>query len=214
MKQRSRINFRDESGKGIVDLLITLVVIAIITSVAVVGIVSARDNMRLSNSAGVLSAYMEKTRLAAIRCHCSTTLQISSVQSYSATGPLRSPNSETMTIPLDSGVTFQGLTLPVTITFDWRGRADNDYHLTLINSRGSRTVDISGGGDIKINSTADYSYISPIQANLPTNLSDAATDSYVTNYANNNSNSNSNSNTNTSTSTKKTNLKNHHNPKK
>ncbi len=184
-------------------MLITLVVIAIVTSFAVVGIVSARNNLRLSNSSRVLSSYLEKTRLAAIRCHCSTTVQISSTGSYSITGPLRSPTSETLTIPLDPDVTFQGLTLPLTITLDWRGRADNDYHLAIANSQGTRTVDLSGGGDIRVNSTASYTSAPTIQANLPTNLSDAAADSYVTTYANNNTNT-----------TPPANPKNHKKPKK
>ncbi len=188
MKQSRHIDFQDESGKGFVDLLITLVVIGIVTSFAVVGVVSARDNMRLSNSARILTSYIEKTRLAAIRCHCSTTLQISSTGTYSVTGPVRSATSETMTIPLDKNVVFQGVTLPLTITFDWRGRPDNDYHLTVSNSQGTRNVDLSGGGDIRVNSSANYSYAPTIQANLPTNLSDGAADSYVTSYANNNSN--------------------------
>lgn len=205
MKQSKRINLHDESGKSIVDLLITVVVIAIVTSFAVVGIVSARNNLRLSNSSRVLSTYLEKTRLAAIRCHCSTTVQITSTGSYSVTGPLRSPTSETMTIPLDPDVTFQGLTLPLTITFDWRGRADNDYHLAISNSQGTRTVDLSGGGDIRVNSTASYTYAPTIQANLPTNLSDATADSYVTSYANNNSNT---------PATPPANPKNHKKPKK
>jgi len=188
MKQSNRINFQDEAGKSVLDMLITLVVVAIVSSFAVVGVVAARDSMRLSNSARVLTAYMEKTRLAAVRCHCSTTLQISTTGSYSVSGPLRSATTETMTLPLDTNVTFQGLTLPLTITFDWRGRADNDYHLTLTNSQGTRTVDVSGGGDIRTDSSATYSYSPTIQANLPTNLSDAAADSYVTSYANNNTN--------------------------
>ena len=186
MKQSNRINFQDEAGKSLLDVMITLVVIAIVSSFGVVGIVAARDSMRLSNSARVLTSYMEKTRLAAVRCHCSTTLQISTTGSYSVSGPLRSATTETMTLPLDTNVTFQGLTLPLTITFDWRGRADNDYHLTLSNSQGTRTVDLSGGGDIRTDSSATYSYSPTIQANLPTNLSDAAADSYVTSYANNN----------------------------
>ena len=186
MKQSNRINFQDEAGKSVLDILITLVVVAIISSFAIVGVVAARDSMRLSNSARVLTSYMEKTRLAAIRCHCSTTVQISTTGCYSVSGPLRSATTETMTLPLDTNVTFQGLTLPLTITFDWRGRADNDYHLTLSNSQGTRTVDLSGGGDIRTNSSATYSYTPTIQDNLPTNLSDAAADSYVTSYANNN----------------------------
>src|SRR6266498_4881415 len=142
MTQSNRINFRHESGKGIIDLMITVVVIAVVTSFTVIGVVAARNNLRLSNSSRVLSSYLEKARLAAIRCHCSTTVQISSTGSYSVTGPLRSPTSETMTIPLDPDVTFQGLTLPLTITFDWRGRPDNDYHLAISNSQGTRTVDL------------------------------------------------------------------------
>jgi len=188
MKQSNRINFQDEAGKSVLDMLITLVVVAIVSSFAVVGVVAARDSMRLSNSARVLTAYMEKTRLAAVRCHCSTTLQISTTGSYSVSGPLRSATTETMTLPLDTNVTFQGLTLPLTITFDWRGRAESDYHLTLTNPQGTRTVDVSGGGDIRTDSSATYSYSPTIQANLPTNLSDAAADSYVTSYANNNTN--------------------------
>jgi len=203
MKQSNRINFQDEAGKSVLDILITLVVVAIVSSFAVVGVVAARDSMRLSNSARVLTAYMEKTRLAAVRCHCSTTLQISITGSYSVSGPLRSATTETMTLPLDTNVTFQGLTLPLTITFDWRGRADNDYHLTLTNSQGTRTVDVSGGGDIRTDSSATYSYSPTIQANLPTNLSDAAADSYVTSYANNNTNT-----------TPPPNPKNHKKPKK
>ena len=203
MKQSNRINFQDEAGKSVLDMLITLVVVAIVSSFAVVGVVAARDSMRLSNSARVLTAYMEKTRLAAVRCHCSTTLQISTTGSYSVSGPLRSATTETMTLPLDTNVTFQGLTLPLTITFDWRGRADNDYHLTLTNSQGTRTVDVSGGGDIRTDSSATYSYSPTIQANLPTNLSDAAADSYVTTYANNNTNT-----------TPPPNPKNHKKPKK
>src|SRR5581483_9361795 len=77
-----------------------------------------------------------------------------------------------------------------------------DYHLTVSNSQGTRNVDLSGGGDIRVNSSANYSYAPTIQANLPTNLSDGAADSYVTSYANNNSN------------TPPANPKNHKKPKK
>src|SRR5439155_16004740 len=109
--------------------------ITIVTSSALVKITAARDGLRLANSAQVLSAYMEKARLAAIRCHCSTTIQISSTDSYTVTAPLKSASTETINFPLEPNVTFQGLTLPLTITFDWRGRADQDYHLTLRNTQ-------------------------------------------------------------------------------
>ena len=63
---------KGEAGMSVVDMLITLTIIGIVTSFAVVNINVARDGLRLTNSAQVLSAYLEKARLAAIRCHCST----------------------------------------------------------------------------------------------------------------------------------------------
>jgi type II secretory pathway pseudopilin PulG len=181
------IKRRSEAGHSLIDLLIALTILGIVVSAAVGGIAAARDAIRLSNSAQIMSAYLEKARLAAIRCHCSTTVQISSTGSYTITAPLKNATVETINYPLEPTVTFQGLTLPLTITFDWRGRADQDYHLTLSNPQGTKTVDLSGGGSIKINSTADYSHAPTIQANVPTELSD---DSYVTHFADNNSNSN------------------------
>ncbi len=183
-----QIKRNNEAGSSVIDMLVVLTVIGIVLSVAVVRIAVARDGLRLTNSAQVLSAYLEKARLAAIRCHCSTTVQISSTGSYMVTAPLKSATVETINYPLEPTVTFQGLTLPLTITFDWRGRADQDYHLTLSNTQGSKTVDLSGGGDIKLDSSADYTYAPTIQAIMPTDLSDGATDSYVTHFANNNSN--------------------------
>ena len=175
-----------EAGAGVIDLLIAFTVIGIVVSFAAVNLTAARSAMRLSTSAQVLSAYLDKARLAAIRCHCSTTVQISSTTGYTITAPVKSATVETISIPLQPNVTFQGLTPPVTMTFDWRGRPDNDYHLTLGSTAGTRTVDLSGGGDVKVNSTANYTYAPQIQANLPTNLSDGAADSYVTSFANNN----------------------------
>jgi type II secretory pathway pseudopilin PulG len=166
------IERRNEAGHSLIDLLIALTILGIVVSVAVGSITAARDGIRLSNSAQIMSAYLEKARLAAIRCHCSTTVQISNTGSYTITAPLKNATVETIDYPLEPTVTFQGLTLPLTITFDWRGRADQDYHLTLSNAQGTKTVDLSGGGSIKINSTADYSYAPTIQANVPTELSD------------------------------------------
>jgi Tfp pilus assembly protein FimT len=177
-----------EAGYSILDVMITICLIGIVTSFGVIRIGVARDGLRLTGSSRILSAYLDKARLAAIRCHCSTTVQIISDSTYSVTGPIKSSTTETITLPLQENVKFQGLTLPMTITFDWRGRADNDYHLTLRNSQGSRTVDLSGGGDITVDSTADYTYTPTVQANMPTDLSDGAADSYVTSFANNNSN--------------------------
>ena len=178
----------NETGAGVIDLLIAATILGIVASLAAVNFSAARNAMRLSTSAQVLSAYLDKARLSAIRCHCSTTVVISTTGAYTITAPVKSATVETLNIPLEPNVTFQGLTLPLTMTFDWRGRPDNDYHLTLSNTSGTRTVDLSGGGDIKVNSSADYTFAPTLQTNLPTDLTDGATDSYVTSFANNNVN--------------------------
>ena len=175
-----------EAGASVIDLMIAATIIGIVASVAVVNITAAREAMRLSNSTQILSAYVDKARLAAIRCHCSTTLQISDAGNYTITAPIKSATTETITFPLEKNVSFSGLTLPLTITFDWRGRPDNDYHLVLSNTSGTKRVDLSGGGDVKINSTSNYTYAPTLQTNLPTDLSDAAADAFVTSFANNN----------------------------
>ena len=184
----SQTKRKHEAGAGVIDLMIVATIIAIVVSFAAVNLRAAREAMRLTTSSQVLGAFLDKARLAAVRCHCSTTVTISSTTGYRVTGPLKSATSEIVDFPLQPNVAFQGLTLPVTITFDWRGRPDNDYHLTLANSTGTRTVDLSGGGDIKLNSNADYTYAPNLNATVPTNLDDAATDSYVTSFANNNVN--------------------------
>lgn len=168
--------------------MISLTIMAIVVNFAVINLSAAREGMRLSGSAQVLRAYLDKVRLAAIRCHCSTTITISNKNGYTVAAPLKGPATETVSFPLQPNVTFQGLTLPMTITFDWRGRADKDYHLTLGNSTGTRKVDLSGGGDVKVDSNANYTYAPQLQATLPTDLTDAATDSYITSFANNNTN--------------------------
>ena len=159
-----QITRKSQAGHSLIDLLIALTLIGIVLSVAMVRIAVARDALRLTNSAHVLSAYLEKARLAAIRCHCSTTIQISSLGSYSITGPLRSATVETITYPLEPTVKFQGLTLPLTITFDWRGRAGTTILLTLSDSTtgvGSSTVVVGQAGDISTDTTVTGPVIVP-----------------------------------------------------
>src|SRR5206468_3249230 len=70
-----QIKRKSEAGNSLIDVLIVITVLAIVLSFAMVKIAAARDGLRLTNSAQVLSAYLEKARLAAIRCHCSPTIQ-------------------------------------------------------------------------------------------------------------------------------------------
>jgi hypothetical protein len=187
-----------------IEALIVATMVGILCCYAGLRIVWAQENLRLTNSAQILSGYVEKARLAAIRCHCTSSVQILNGTSYIVTGYLRGPSLETLSIPLESNIVFS--TTPQTITFDWRGRTNKNYPIVLRNSRKAITVNVAGGGDIAIDSNADYEYKPIVQATLPTDLTDLAADSYVTS-------TNTSGGTNTP-SAPPVNPKNHKRPKK
>src|ERR1044072_7941802 len=99
-----------QQGASLIDLMIATTVLAIIVSLAVVNISAAREGMRLSSSAQIRRAYLDKARLSAIRCHCPTTVTISSTGGYTVSAPLKSATTETVNFPLEPNVNLQGLT--------------------------------------------------------------------------------------------------------
>src|SRR4051812_31194632 len=74
-----------ESGYTIPQLLITVAVIAIVCAFALMGISSARANIRLSNSVRQFAGYAERARADAVRRHGTTSLQQVSATTYSIT---------------------------------------------------------------------------------------------------------------------------------
>jgi prepilin-type N-terminal cleavage/methylation domain-containing protein len=195
---------RREAGFSMIEVMLVATMIGVLSCYAGLRIAWAQDNLRLTNSAQILSGYVEKSRLAAIRCHCTSSLQIINNANYTVTGYLRGPSLETLSIPLESNIVFTSN--QQTITFDWRGRTNNNYPIIIRNSRRSVTVNVAGGGDVTINSNADYSFKPNIEAALPTDLTDLAADSYVT--------SSNTSGGSTPSSTPPPNPKNHKKPKK
>jgi len=176
-----------EAGFSLPELLIVLVMIIMFTCFVGLRITWAQQSLRLTNSAQILSSYVERARLAAIRCHCTSTLQIINGNGYALTGYLNGASVETLSRSLEKDVQFG--TVAQTITFDWRGRTDKNYPVVLQTSRENLTVTIAGGGDTTISSNADYTYKPTINAALPTDLTDLAADSYLTSIAPSNSNS-------------------------
>jgi Tfp pilus assembly protein FimT len=147
-----------QSGFTIIQMVITVAIIAIVTTFGVLGITSARAQMRAQNSARRFAVYIEKARADSVRRHAGPG-NLSSVQSspqgsntfvvtmdFDNSGVVR---SRTMT--LDTDIVFN--TISQTVAFDWRGRINQRVVYQIGNmSVGNIPVDVSGSGDVTIDS--------------------------------------------------------------
>ncbi len=157
---------RSGGGFSAVELLITATVITIVTVFGLLGITRARATIRLSGAAREYASYLEKARLYSIRRHADSASQRASVSinsertSYDVTMDLDGDGGvDTRTVTLPEGVTFETVEA---IAFDWRGRtwstvggvtsANAQVSIRLMNSSESISVDVTGSGDVTIDS--------------------------------------------------------------
>jgi Tfp pilus assembly protein FimT len=153
-------------GFSAIELLITAAILTIVTAFGVLGISRAKANIRLAGAAREYASYIEKARVFSIRSHADDASERASVAisddrtSYTVTLDLDGDGDlDTRTIPLPEGVTFDTVE---TIAFDWRGRTWNtvgavttpnaQVSIRLQNSIESVSVDVTGSGDITIDS--------------------------------------------------------------
>ena len=167
-----------ERGVSIVEMLIVVVMIGVVTAFAVMQIAGAQRAMRLSNSAREFTSWLEKARLDSVRRHAMTpktvgeadlraSVTIASANSYTVTidqnGDGTLDPARTITIPATHGAAFKGVTLPLSIHYNWRGRPVDDAGNYLEIS--FRLEDGSGNTNpINLKSTGDTS----VEANLNT----------------------------------------------
>jgi Tfp pilus assembly protein FimT len=157
---------RRHNGFSIIELIGTAAVLAIVTAVGVIGISKARANVRLSGSAREFASYVEKARIFSIRRHADDAAERASVvinadqASYDVTMDLDGDGgNDTRTISLPSGITFDTVE---SISFDWRGRtlstvagvtsSNAQVSIRLLSSDDSISVDVTGSGDITVDS--------------------------------------------------------------
>src|SRR5689334_9087355 len=137
-----------ERGFTIIQICITLAIISIVSTFAVLGITRARASMRLSASERELAGYIEQARTDSIRRHATApvnagdpdlrakiTLPASGGSSYTVTMDFDKDGvlDAARTINLQSNVTFT--TNTATIAFDWRGRSSGEISIGLINEK-------------------------------------------------------------------------------
>lgn len=154
---RVRARALSTAGFSVVEVLITLALIAILVGFAVARVEKLRENMKLASEARVFAGYVEKVRLDAIRRHGGgaqpPSIQFLNNSAYNVTTDHAGNGTiSTRTITFGNGITVASLP-PQPLTFDWRGRMSQcSQTFTLLNSISSTpsTVDVSGAGDVTI----------------------------------------------------------------
>ena len=161
---------RRQSGFTILQMVITVAIIAIVSTFGILGVTKARAHMRVQNAARQFAVYVEKARADAIRRHAMPGNE-SSVESF---GPNTNRfvvtmdfdgngNVQSRTFTLDSGTLFS---MDATkASFDWRGRIPLRVVFNIYTTDiPPIPVDVSGSGDVTIdnqvfldNDIADFS---------------------------------------------------------
>ncbi|MBD0372805.1 MAG: hypothetical protein ICV60_18315 [Pyrinomonadaceae bacterium] len=173
---------RGEQGFSLLQLVITIAIIAIVSVMATISISKAQADLRRENTIREFKAYLEKARLDSIRRHATSTTDQASVTitasntyqvaaDFNYDGTLAASEVRTFNIPSDRGVQFSTgtVSLPMTTRFDWRGRATTVQSdgtsvastFTMANTTGygsSTTVlNVTSMGDASVGSAVNVS---------------------------------------------------------
>lgn len=159
------------AGFSMVELLSVIAVVAIISTFAFASFQKSRRTFNVAGSMRSLSAYLEKARLDSMRRHeqpSGANITINSASSYTVnmdfngTGTL---TARTITLPAGTTVSYKlppattdinPSTIPITITYDWRGRTSTAVLVTLTDSTAgvtSSTVLVGPYGDLSTDTT-------------------------------------------------------------
>lgn len=156
---------RGERGFTLLQMIIVIAIIAVLSSIALIGVTSARANQRRINSSRMLGTYLEKARADSVRRRANGTdtpfafVQITGATTYDVFLDFNGNGVPVLrSFTLENGVSFQAEDIGSTINFDWRGRTDGDFLINVFNSTNPgdanymTRVAISGFGDVTINS--------------------------------------------------------------
>lgn len=145
-----RTAFSNARGFSTIQLIITIAVMTIVTSFAVVSISRARDHVRLINSARQFAAYVERARADSVRRHAagadSATVSVVDNNTYAITMDWEGFGAvATRNFDLEPGVRF---TTIKAIAFDWRGRIPQEESFGFDNGTNQVNVHVTGAGDV------------------------------------------------------------------
>lgn len=224
-----RTKRQSERGFTLTQAVIMLGIMAIVGTLALMNIRTARANMRVSGASREFAAFLEKARVDSVRRHASrlagtagTEPEMASVQVVGANSYIVSIDlngdgvisaNERRTVTMPPGVAI--VTNPERISFDWRGRtyrtigsntephANVSVSFSLTDDQGgdqnTYSVDVTGSGDVTMNSDVYEDYVPNI--NIGNINSNGNANANANANANSNSNTNGNANTNTNGNT-------------
>jgi Tfp pilus assembly protein FimT len=166
-----------DAGISVTELLVVIVVIGVVSSFALASFLTAGKSAKLSGATRTLSTYLEKARLDSVRRHGGASVNLNSATSYTVNIDFGTGAATARTITLPPGTTLQyslppaitsidPATTPVTITYDWRGRAGSKVLITVTDSTigvGSSTVSVGAVGDV----SADTTVSGPVSTPTP-----------------------------------------------
>jgi Tfp pilus assembly protein FimT len=169
MSAKTQTNRRKKTtaqrGFSMMQLIVTLAVVSVVSGLAVMGIASARQRIRLTNSARVLASWAEKARVDSVRRHPTDPNQMAGIEvldktTYRVKMDFDGDGTvETRDVTLDEGVEFA--TDPIALVFDWRGRLvdleTTDIKVSIAlqwgdDAEDQRLVDITRSGDVTLDS--------------------------------------------------------------
>jgi Tfp pilus assembly protein FimT len=174
-KTHTRIQQRlNQRGFSLLQLCITLAVVAIVSALAVYGIASARQRIRLTNSARLLASYLEKARVDSVRRHAAgagmSGITFLTDRTYQVRMDFDGDGIvETRDVSLEDGVVVAN-NLPSPISFDWRGKLDglpdNKISITLQYGSDQRSIDVTRSGDVTIDSREYLDDVPEVNVNV------------------------------------------------
>jgi type II secretory pathway pseudopilin PulG len=153
MKRNAR-KATKQQGFTIMQMVVTIAIIAIVSTFGVLGITKARATFRLQNSARQFAVYLEKARADAVRRHAAPGSESwvemfgPGTNTYNVRMDFGDGTLQIRTFQLESGVTF--LTNAQRTTFNWRGRIPARTVYQIVNGTDAVPVDVSGSGDITV----------------------------------------------------------------
>ena len=147
-----------------IQMVITIAIIAVVSTFGVMGIRNARAEFRKQSSARLFASYIEKARADSVRRHAASGTEASvetfgaGTNSYAVTMDFGTGTVQTRTFQLEPDVDF--LTDALKVSFDWRGRLmvpcpgtkSCVYQVRSTILWTAIPVDVSGSGDITVDS--------------------------------------------------------------
>jgi Tfp pilus assembly protein FimT len=188
-----QMNFPDREAKlssaagvSVVELLIVMMIVAGLSTLAVMSFQRSSRSFRLSGATRSLTAYLEKTRVDAVRRHVTDNgarVDINSATSYTVTmdfSGIGTSTSRTINLPTGTTLAYRlppattsinpSLT-PIAIQYNWRGQTASTVLLTLTDAIAGvapSTIAVGPAGNLSTNSTVT----GPVNTPTPQNTTE------------------------------------------